>query len=212
MRYSLRARLVAALLALLTLAGVAVGVVTAVALHSFLLHRLDAQLYSSRDRFTGALAGPTPGPRSPPSDRRGGFLGTPGQSVDTLGARIVDGRVAQGGVLDRSGSPKQLTGSDAAALAVLPVDGVPRSLRLGHNNYRVVAVRASHGDVLVTGLPLAELDETVTRLVTVEVIVIGSALVLTGVAGAAIVRLTLRPLTRVAGTAGPGGRAAAGPR
>ena len=56
--------------------------------------------------------------------------------------------------------------------------------------------------MLVTGLPLAGLDETVTRLITVEVIVIGSALVLTGIAGAAIVRLTLRPLTRVAGTAG----------
>jgi two-component system OmpR family sensor kinase len=197
--HSLRARLVAALLALLALAGIVVGVVTAVALHAFLLHRLDVQLAGSRDRFAGALAGPASGFRPP--DRRGGFLGTPGQAVDTLGARIVDGQVAQGGILNRSGSPETLTSSEAAALAALPVDGTPRSLRLGDEDYRVVAVRAADGDVLVTGLPLAGLDETVTRLITVEVIVIGSALVLTGVAGAAIVRLTLRPLTRVAGTA-----------
>ncbi|MDQ2880529.1 MAG: HAMP domain-containing histidine kinase [Actinomycetota bacterium] len=198
--HSLRARLVAALLALLALAGVVVGVVTAVALHAFLLHRLDAQLYGSRDRFAGALAGQSLGSR--PADRRGEFLGAPGQSVDTLGARIVDGRVAQGGVVDGSGSPETLTGPEAAALVALPVDGAPRSLRLGDDDYRVVAVRSADGDVLVTGLPLAAVDEPVTRLVTVEVIVIGSALVLTGVAGAAIVRLTLRPLTRVAGTAG----------
>ncbi|MDQ2790845.1 MAG: two-component sensor histidine kinase [Pseudonocardiales bacterium] len=198
--HSLRARLVAGLLALLALAGVVVGVVTAVALHAFLLQRLDGQLAGSRNRFVGALAQPSLGSR--PADRRGGFLGAPGQSVDTLGARIVDGRVAQGGVLDRNGSPEQLNGSEASALAALPADGAPRSLRLGHHDYRVAAVRAADGDVLVTGLPLAELDETVTRLVTVEVIVIGSALVLTGVVGAAIVRLTLRPLTRVAGTAG----------
>jgi two-component system OmpR family sensor kinase len=199
--HSLRARLVAALLALLALAGVVVGVVTAVELHAFLLHRLDAQLAGSRDRFAGALAGPLAG-RPPSNGRRGGFLGAPGQSVDTLGARIADGQVVQGGVLDRSGAPEQLSGSEAAALVALPVDGAPRSLRLGSEDYRVVAVRAADGDVLVTGLPLAGLDETVTRLVTVEVIVIGSALVLAGVAGAAIVRLTLRPLTRVAGTAG----------
>jgi two-component system OmpR family sensor kinase len=200
--HSLRARLVAALLALLALAGVLVGVVTAVALHAFLLHRLDVQLAGSRDRFAGALAGPPPGSRLSPNGKRGGFLGTPGQSVDTLGARIVDGRVVEGGVLDRSGALQQLSGSDAAALVALRADGAPRSLRLGLENYRVVAVRALDGDVLVTGLPLAGLDATVTRLVTIEVIVIGSALVFFGVAGAAIVRLTLRPLTRVAGTAG----------
>jgi two-component system OmpR family sensor kinase len=200
--HSLRARLVAALLALLALVGVVVGVVTAVELHAFLLHRLDVQLAGSRDRFAGALAGPLAGSRPPSNDRRGGFLGTPGQSVDTLGARIVHGRVTQGGVLDRSGAPEQLSSSEAAALVALPVDGAPRSLRVGSEYYRVVAVRAADGDVLVTGLPLAGLDETVTRLITVEVIVIGSALVLTGIAGAAIVRLTLRPLTRVAGTAG----------
>ena len=121
--HSLRARLVAALLALFALVGVVVGVVTAVELHAFLLHRLDVQLASSRDRFAGALAGPLAGSRPPSNDRRGGFLGTPGQSVDTLGARIVDGRVTQGGVLDRSGAPEQLSSSEAAALVALPVDG-----------------------------------------------------------------------------------------
>ncbi|MGB8255085.1 MAG: two-component sensor histidine kinase, partial [Pseudonocardiaceae bacterium] len=166
--HSLRARLVAALLALFALAGVGVGVVTAVALHAFLLHRLDDQLAGSRDRFAGALAGPLAGSRPSVNDRRGGFLGTPGQSVDTLGARIIGDQVTQGGILDRSGVPEQLSASEASALIALPVDGTPRSLRLGSEDYRVVAVRAPDGDVLVTGLPLAGLDETVTRLATVE--------------------------------------------
>ncbi|MGH3853491.1 MAG: sensor histidine kinase [Pseudonocardiaceae bacterium] len=199
--HSLRARLVGALLALLALAGVVVGVVTAIALHAFLLHRLDAQLAGSRDRFAGALAEPAPGSLPSPDDRHGGFLGAPGQSVDTLGARIVDGQVVQGGVVDRSGTPRPLSRSDTAALVALPVDAEPRSLRLGREDYRVVTVRAPDGDVLVTGLPLTGVDDTVTRLVTIEMIVIGSALVLTGVAGTTIVRLTLRPLTLVAGTA-----------
>jgi two-component system, OmpR family, sensor kinase len=199
--HSLQARLVATLLALLALAGVVVGVVTVVALHVFLLHRLDTQLAGSRDRFAGALAGPLSPARPVPNNRRGGFLGVPGQAVDTLGARIIGGRVVEGGVIDRSGAPQQLSGSQEAALVALPVDGAPRSVRLDQEDYRVLVVRAPNGDVLVTGLPLAGVEETVARLVTIEAIVIGSALVVTGVAGAAIVRLTLRPLTRVAATA-----------
>ncbi|MGH3827581.1 MAG: sensor histidine kinase, partial [Pseudonocardiaceae bacterium] len=106
-----------------------------------------------------------------------------------------------GGIVDRSGAPRPLSPSYTAALVALPVDAAPRGLRLGREDYRVVTVRAPDGDVLVTGLPLTGVDDTVTRLVTIEMIVIGSALVLTGVTGTTIVRLTLRPLTRVAGTA-----------
>src|SRR4029453_17495343 len=52
------------------------------------------------------------------------------------------------------------------------------------------------------GLPLAAMQETTWWLLFVEVIVIGAGLLVAGVAGAAIVRLSLRPLRRVAATAG----------
>jgi len=53
----------------------------------------------------------------------------------------------------------------------------------------------------VTGLPLSGVEETTWWVVAVEAIVVGLALVVAGVAGAAIVRLSLRPLRRVAATA-----------
>ncbi|MGE5828031.1 MAG: sensor histidine kinase, partial [Micromonosporaceae bacterium] len=85
----------------------------------------------------------------------------------------------------------------------VPVDGQPHSRDIDDlGGYRVMATRAPDGDVLITGLPLTGVQETTWWLLLVEVIVIGAGLLVAGVAGAAIVRLSLRPLRRVAATAG----------
>ncbi|MGW7307761.1 sensor histidine kinase [Streptomyces sp. NPDC054835] len=57
------------------------------------------------------------------------------------------------------------------------------------------------GDVLLSGLPLHPVEETVERLVAVEAIVFAIVLTMAGVATAVWTRLSLRPLERLAATA-----------
>ncbi|MGO4760148.1 histidine kinase dimerization/phospho-acceptor domain-containing protein, partial [Streptomyces sp. 2MCAF27] len=105
-------------------------------------------------------------------------------------------------VHDNTDSRVPLTGADQQALAHLPVDGRGHDVRLSAiGAYRVLAVAGDDGDVLITGLPLRPVAETVHRVELVEAVVFGSALAVTGVAGALWVRLSLRPLRRVTATA-----------
>ena len=88
-------------------------------------------------------------------------------------------------------------------LRALPVDGRAYTRDLGGDlgDYRLRAVRAPDGDVSIAGLPLSGVHDTVTRLTVIIAAVAAGGLLLAGIAGALIVRLTLRPLRRVAATA-----------
>ena len=74
----------------------------------------------------------------------------------------------------------------------MPVD---RTLSAGA--YRLTAVRAPYGDVIVTGLPLAEKQNTLTSLVWTMVVVSAGGLVLIGLAGTALIRRTMKPLEQL---------------
>ncbi|MFI9723277.1 sensor histidine kinase [Streptomyces sp. NPDC052396] len=193
---TLRARLTAGLVVLLALACAAVGVTTAVALESFLVSRLDQQLAASQGKFAASLEHEA----RPDADNR---PDTRGQADGTFGARLLRGEPTTAAVVrEQSDAAVPLTGDDRRALAALPHDGRARGVRLsalGH--YRVTAVAGDDGDVLVTGLPLHRVEEAVHRLELVEGVVFGTALAVTGLAGALWVRLSLRPLRRVATTA-----------
>ncbi len=65
----------------------------------------------------------------------------------------------------------------------------------------MLATPGDDGDLLVTGLPTHPVEETIHRLVLIEAIVYAIALVLAALGGAALVRIALRPLNRVADTA-----------
>ncbi len=67
--------------------------------------------------------------------------------------------------------------------------------------YRLLASRPQAGAVYVTGQPLDPVDATLRNIEITLVIVFSVALVLTGIMGTAWVRLSLRPLRRVAATA-----------
>ena len=60
-RRTLRGRLIAGLLALLAVACAAVGAVTYVSLHSYLLGQLDQQLVQASGRYQACLGNPPPG-------------------------------------------------------------------------------------------------------------------------------------------------------
>jgi two-component system OmpR family sensor kinase len=192
--WSLRTRLVAGILALLAAVCLAFGVVSAFVVTRTLTDQLDHQLVSAANRAI------PPGGRTP---GRGPALFPQGQGAGTLTAHIVGSDIDQAAVLQSgSGELLVLGGEQASPLLSVPVDGNPHTVTIASlGDYRVVANPLPDGDVVVTGLPLQPVRDTVYHLVLTEAIVAGTALILAGVAGAFLVRVSLRPLRRVVTTA-----------
>ncbi|MFD1662147.1 sensor histidine kinase [Streptomyces caeni] len=199
---TLRARLTAGLVVLLALSCAAVGLAAVIELNGFLTGRLDQQLRDVGPKFAASLEH---GLR--PSDHDGDeHADTRRQSTGTFGARLAAGTVTNAAVVRAGSDATKLTTpldpEDKRRLARVPVDGRGHSIRLRHlGEYRVIATAGLDGDVLVTGLPLEPVESAVHRLELVSAVVFGVALAATGVAGAVWVRLSLRPLSRVAATA-----------
>ncbi|MFC9756971.1 sensor histidine kinase [Streptomyces sp. NPDC056921] len=189
---TLRGQLTAGLVTLLALACLAVGITTALALRGFLMGRLDEQLTASGGRFAASLEHEA----KPDVDNR---PDTRGQAESTFGARLLNGTATQAAVVDdATDRPLTLTPGDRRALAGIPVDSNGHSIRLsGLGAYRVTAVQGDDRDILITGLPLHPVEETVHRLEAVEAVLFTVALVATGIAGALWVRISLRPLQNV---------------
>ncbi|MEU0835501.1 HAMP domain-containing sensor histidine kinase [Streptomyces sp. NPDC005969] len=190
--HTLRGQLTAGLVLLLAAACLAVGLTTVLALEGFLVRRLDQQLTASGGRFPASLEHEA----APDADNR---PDSRGQADSTFGARLQNGRLTQAAVVDEQNVRKvPLTADDRRTLAAVPDDGKGRSVRLSAlGGYRVAAVAGDDRDVLITGLPLHPVEETLHRLEAVEGVVFGAALLATGVAGALWVRVSLRPLRRV---------------
>ncbi|GGV35404.1 two-component sensor histidine kinase [Kitasatospora herbaricolor] len=210
---TLRARLIAGLLALLLLTCGGVALATTDALRHFLVARLDQQLSDTSGRYAASLEhrdSRAPGATGSRSDTRA-------QAPGTFGARLLDGRVTTAGVVDGDADDAevaagnapadtddlvQLTSTDQRSLAALPVDGAARSVHLsGLGGYRLRAIAGQDGDVLVTGLPLHPVEATTHQLISVELVVFGAALAAATAAGAFWIRLSLRPLGRVVAAA-----------
>jgi two-component system, OmpR family, sensor kinase len=194
--YSLRARLLAITLALVTVGLVIAGAVTYNSLRTFLLDRVDTQLVDANLPAQHAIE-EGPGFRPPPRGRgRGGDFGS-------LPQGIVAGFYDTDGVL-RS----ELLGTDRP----LPLDageGTYTADIAGAGEYRFIAsgARLLNGDVawqgrFVVGIPLGDVNSTLSRLLVIEFLV-GMA-VLGAIAGLGLwlVRLGLKPLTDIERTAG----------
>ena len=214
--WTLRTRLLACLIALLAAVSLVIGLVSVLALSSFLQHRLDSQLAYAERRaynFTGQPAGRTAGgvpvgiaaPRRVDAQPSGGPLGAPGQGEGTLGVLLSGGTVVRAGVLDPGGVQQALSPAQTAQLLRLPTDGRPRTVDLGGRlgAYRLEARSTSTpGETVITGLPLSPVRATVVRLAVVVGVVSLAGLLAAALLGALIIRLTLRPLRRVVATAG----------
>ena len=206
---TLRTRLIAGVLVLLAVACLGIGVATSITLQRFLVARLDQNLASAGGRLDVSLEHPgedgtgvptqLPSPSSDP--------GLEGQAVGTLAVRILSGSFAQAVIVnDTAGrvslSTVTLSAADRAQLLHLATDGLPASVNLsGLGDYRVRATESQDGDIHLTGLPMGDVESTVQRLVATELVVFAAVLLLTGMAGAGWVRLSLRPLHRVTVTA-----------
>jgi two-component system OmpR family sensor kinase len=179
-----------------------IGAVTVFALDKFLVGRLDQQLSVASTRYAGSGDGPHGGPRDngDGADSDDGFGDARGQSVGTLGARVVKGQVTQFGIVGRRRT-KTVPVAITKRLVALPV-GRNTSVDLDPiGDYRMRATSTADGDLLIIGLPLRPIHETLAELLSDELAVFGAVLLITVVAGGWLIGLSLRPLLRVTATA-----------
>ncbi|WP_246081831.1 sensor histidine kinase [Nocardioides litoris] len=200
---SLTSRLVVTAVLLVAVVSLLLGTATTLAMRASLTDQLDQRVLASvaNERGPRGDGGRPPGPRPDGGGQVDGGDGPLGnQAPGTLFALPAQDR---GVVLTGTGA----TDLDSAVLdrlADVPTDGVVRQLDLGSlGSYRVVAATTGDGGPgpVVTGLPTADLDESVASLVRLELLLGLLAVVTAGLAARAVVRRQLRPLREVAATA-----------
>ncbi|MEA2252171.1 MAG: two-component system, OmpR family, sensor kinase [Solirubrobacteraceae bacterium] len=204
---SLRSRLVAGLVAVAAVGLVALAGITYFEQRSFLLDRVDQQARSAVGFVRGALGhqafggdrfgdGAGPGP-----DHGPGGAGLP---LDTYGElRDAGGKVlAQKFIFTPSGQTPPARPQLPERLPIGQEITVPAKAG-GGVRYRVLADRSSDepGITTVVAVPMREVDQTLSRLLLVEALVIGAILAALGVLSWFVVRLGLRPLDRIGRTA-----------
>jgi two-component system, OmpR family, sensor kinase len=190
--WHLRTRLVLVAMALLVAICGAVGLFSYASMDSFLTRQLDERLGQASRISNDAGRPPLGNPNGRPDP-----LESRGQGVGTLIARIQNGQVSSAGFLASDASRAALSPNDDDVLLELRRGGNPVDRTLSAGAYRLVAVEAPYGDVIVTGLPLAAKQNTLTSLVWTMVIVSAGGLVLIGLAGTALIRRTMKPLEQL---------------
>jgi two-component system OmpR family sensor kinase len=190
---------------LLAITSIAAGVAIRAELHGYLEHRLDSQLAVAGDRNGH---GPRPGGSAPADgdgDKVPPYLVAAGQSDGTLGATVSGRTVVAAGILtttDGSTSATTVSEDVKRVLARIPADGSAHTRTLpGIGSYRLLAVAGRDQTVLVTGLPLSGVNETISRLTFVGGLIAGGLIVVAALIGGVLIRRTLRPLRRVVATA-----------
>jgi two-component system OmpR family sensor kinase len=190
--WHLRTRLVLVAMALLVAICGAIGLFSYASMDSFLTRQLDDRL-SQASRLSNEAGRPRLGNPSGRPDPLDG----PGQGVGTLIARIDNGNVSSAGFLASDATRASLSPEDDQVLLALRHDGTPVDRTLSAGSYRLVAVEAPYGDIIVTGLPLDAKQNTLSSLVWTMVIVSMGGLVLIGIAGTVLIRRTMKPLEQL---------------
>jgi two-component system OmpR family sensor kinase len=207
---SLRSRLLLSVLGIAAFGLVLLGAVTYAEQRSFLYQRVDQQVHRAPLAVGRALSARGIGPPPGDGDRAQGGGPGPGDLSDlpagTYGQlRDSTGRVLGAGPLVRYG----------ASTTARP--NIPRKVSIGKpftvsgvkgdtTHYRVLATRSTlfGGVTIVTvvAVPLREVEQTLHRLLLVEVLVILGVLFALGFVSWAVVRIGLLPLDRIGHTAG----------
>ena len=197
--WSLRRRLVVGIVGLLAVVSAVVGVLSVLALRETLVARLDEQVQDALTR----TAGPGQGGPQPGADE-------PGNRIGTLIVRVHDGAAVRAEYVADDGSDVALTDAQVEQLLDLPLaGGGATTVRLdGLGEFRVAARTTPPGapaggsdDILIAGLPTAEVTSTTANLALIFALVTFAALVIAALAGSQVVRVALRPLGRVTATA-----------
>jgi two-component system, OmpR family, sensor kinase len=224
---TLRARLITGVLVLLLGAFAVIGVVTYLAVRGSMISALDGQLRSASgtyaaciehyDEGTTGQAGNRNQPGGDPDDQPppNSSQCAQGQPLGMLGVRIKKGVITNCSVVNGMNNETcHLSAADEKALRALPVchpsanepppwpsSAASVNLMSLDEDYRVTAVAGHDGDILITGLPMSSVEHTLGQVASAELIVFLCVLLLAGVLGTVLVRVSLRPLRRVAATA-----------
>lgn len=200
-RWTLRRTLVVGTGALVALTLLVTGVVTSLALRSFVYDRLDAQVLETL-QITRIGQGQAPGGPSGP-DGSGSGDG-PAPRVGTLHVvYATDGSVADSSWTADDGQERALDNAQLAAIDAAPLgDRAPTTVDLGDGlgAFRLAA-QERDGTRVVAGISLEEVDATTSALTVILLSVAGVSLLLVLVGLSFWVRRALRPLDRVAGVA-----------
>ncbi len=206
--WSLRLRLLVGQIVVLAIVCVGITAATELALLHHLVAQLDGQLAGTS--YRSAQMYPEPPhqgwrrqrvyPRPGPGPR---FLDAPGQPAGMVAAVVSHGNTVDAGYTTSSGDRAELTPTAQRQLSAIVGSRRPVTLDLeGLGRYRVVAAPSRNGgDVIVTGLSMANIDATLMRMLVIFGIVTVIALVAATTAGVIIIRRALAPLRRVAQTA-----------
>ena len=203
---SLRARLLVGLAALVAVGLGTAAIVTYEEQRSFLLTRVDQQVANSRLPVAVSLGVIRRGARQPP---RGGTPASRGSAPTTFQTSGTYGALldARGKVLETHSftygeaapSPPKLPARlPLAQFKAMRFPLFTLNSRSGSAlRYRAAAFSVGGGRVLVIAVPLREVDQTLQRLIVVELLV-GAGVILALVAlGWVVIRLGLRPLERM---------------
>jgi len=184
----LRVKLVAAAVALVTAALLVIGVASAVALRSYLIGRIDTQLFEATHSIDASAM-----PREPtvvlPSDYLVRFQNSHGVGPPPL----ADPRLTAGDLPPIPDEPDEIIEKLNHPYTKSAVNG---SLR-----WRVLMTLQPNGLYLIVGHKLTEVDSALDRLIAIELVVGGAVLAVLAVAGAGMVRASLRPLAQIEHTA-----------
>lgn len=211
---SLRARLTAVVLGLMVVALVAAGWATQVALSSFLIDRVDRDLQEAPFAAAAALrdgivGGGRPGGRIDPGLPEGAIVELRGQDGTLVARRSFrpEGSVALAlpGDVPPGYSTVTIEGAGDYRVHSVSRDTIRRAGPGGPPGItpegRIATDGTAPAGTLVIGFPLSEVDDTLDRLLLIELAV--GAATLGGLALLALwlVRVGLRPLERIGDTA-----------
>ncbi|MCU1557389.1 MAG: two-component sensor histidine kinase [Microbacteriaceae bacterium] len=203
--WSLRRRLVLAVVGLIAAASIVIGAVSVLALQGILMRGVDTQLTQAIGRSQGGFGTVVPGQVPTPGE----FLNARVQQIvsrqgpGTVIAVVSSGAIAIALVKDQTGGYQELSAAQSSVLltASKAADHTTVSLPSGLGDYRVATAQFSSSVQIVTGLPLSDMQAVLLNLVSVIVGVTIIGLIVAAFLGIFIVRIALRPLQRVVATA-----------
>jgi two-component system OmpR family sensor kinase len=194
---SLRARLVIGLLTLATIGFVLLASVTYLEQRKFLFDRVDQQARAAVQFNGGPSGGPfRPGGAHDGDDGTGGHMPAAGPAPGTW----TFTRDASGTTIDQV--CRACYSATAPKLPASLKTGQLTTLKSGGTRYRVLADASPGGGTTVAAVPLTETDATLHRLLRTSALVIAAILLVLGAGAWWLVRIGLRPLERMGGTAG----------
>ncbi|GIJ49099.1 two-component sensor histidine kinase [Virgisporangium aliadipatigenens] len=186
-QWTVRARMVVWITALGTVALIVTNTAGVVLLRTYLTNRIDGQLHA---QVRGIAA------RLPPPPERQDTKGTPTFGPSSRMYRFD----ATGNRVDAEPEPLPL--GTPAQIVLHGTDGRPYTVDTADGSWRVKVAAEKNGDGYVAlAVSLSEVTSTGDELLLANAAVAALVLLLMGVAAASVVRVGLRPLTRMERTA-----------